>query len=134
MESLRGDESVLVVEDEESVRNFIDQALEAQGYKVIVARNGREAIRMLKESVQPIDLLVTDLIMPDMGGWELVRRIRKEGAQLPVLYISGYSTEDESSRELREEGEHFIPKPFGPSDLAKKIREVLDKSKKAVDV
>ncbi|GEM_PF-4013656 len=90
-ESYRGSETLLVVEDEDTVRKYIKQALLAQGYQVLEACNGVEALNLLKQSETRIDLVVTDLIMPDMGGRELATHIRLHRPALPVVYTSGYS-------------------------------------------
>jgi PAS domain S-box-containing protein len=123
---LKGREKVLVVEDEDSVRTFMRQALSAQGYQVVEAGNGREALELLKRG-EAVDLVLTDLIMPDLGGRELAERVREMAPDLPILYSSGYSRDVGSFQEMLENGEHFLAKPFGPLDLARKIREILDR-------
>ncbi|MEP6653012.1 MAG: ATP-binding protein [Myxococcales bacterium] len=123
--SYRGNETLLVVEDEEAVRKFIWRALTAQGYQVLEARNGVEALRILQQTEQPCDLVVTDLIMPDMGGQELAMQVRMHRPALPVLYTSGYSEDTGDLQEAQANAEYFLPKPFGPLDLARKVREVL---------
>jgi two-component system, cell cycle sensor histidine kinase and response regulator CckA len=114
-----------VVEDESAVRKFIKRALVAQGYQVLEACNGVEALRLLQASEQSLDLVMTDLIMPDMGGRELAAQVRAHRPALPVLYTSGYSEDIGDSREVPEVAEYFLPKPFGPLELARKVREVL---------
>jgi CheY-like chemotaxis protein len=124
-ESYRGSETILVVEDEDSVRKFITRALTAQGYRVLESRNGVEALNLLHATEQPLDLVMTDLVMPDMGGPELAAQIRLLWPSLPVLYTSGYSKQTDDTREALANAEHFLSKPFGPLDLARKVREVL---------
>jgi PAS domain S-box-containing protein len=128
-DAYRGGETILVVEDEDMVRRFIKRALTAQGYRVLEARNGVEALSLLEESDQPFDLVVTDLIMPDMGGRELAAQVRLRRPGVPVLYTSGYSKEMGDSQEALANAEYFLPKPFGPTDLARKVREVLTQSR-----
>ena len=100
-ETYRGSEIVLVVEDEDAVRTFVHQALVAHGYKVLEARSGVEALRVLQQTTQALDLVMTDLIMPEMGGRELVTHVRVLRPALPVLYTSGYSKEWELRRSRR---------------------------------
>jgi CheY-like chemotaxis protein len=127
-ESYRGSETILVVEDEDLVRTFIKRALMGQGYRVLESRNGVEALDLLERNEQPLDLVVTDLIMPDMGGRELAAQMRQHRPSLPVLYTSGYSKETGDSKESPANAEYFLGKPFGPSDLARKVREALKHS------
>jgi PAS domain S-box-containing protein len=129
MEVYRGSETLLVVEDEDTVRKFLKQVLMAQGYKVLEAPNGVEALRILQQAEQPLDLVVTDLIMPDMGGRELAEQVRVHRPALPVLFTSGYSKDSGSLQEAMANAEYFLSKPFGPLDLARKVREVLERSR-----
>jgi len=129
--SFQGSETILLVEDEPSVRRFIKRALTAQGYTVLESRNGVEALQVLELNEQPLDLVMTDLVMPDMGGRELAVQVRSRRPSLPVLYTSGYSKDTADSQEMVADLEHFLPKPFGPLDLARKVREVLEQRKRA---
>ncbi len=129
-ELYRGSETLLVVEDDDAVRTFVRQALAAQGYTVLEARSGVEALRFLQQTDQPLDLVVTDLIMPDMGGRELATHLRLHRPALPVLYTSGYSKDP--GEEAQPNAEYFLSKPFGPLDLAKKVREVLAHARERV--
>ena len=128
-ETYRGSETILVVEDEDSVRKFIQQALTAQGYTVLASRNGVEALQVLKQTNQPLDLVVTDLIMPDMGGRELAAQVRAHRPGLPVVYTTGYSKDMGDYQEALANAEYFLAKPFGPLDLARKVREILEHSR-----
>lgn len=121
-------ETILVVEDEDMVRRFVRRALLAQGYQVLESRNGVEALRLLEEANQVLDLVVTDLSMPDMGGRELAAQVRLRYPALPVLYTSGYSKELGDSNVLLANAEYFLSKPFGPVDLTRKVREILTPS------
>jgi PAS domain S-box-containing protein len=125
----RGSETLLVVEDEHAVRDYIKQALMAHGYRVLEARNGVEAMQLLGQRERRIDLVMTDLIMPDMGGRELAAQLQLHQPALPVLYTSGYSEDRESLRAALANAEYFLSKPFGPLDLARKVREVLERSR-----
>jgi PAS domain S-box-containing protein len=131
-----GDETILVVEDEESVRRFIERALGARGYRIVVAKNGRDALSVLQKSADSVDLLLTDLMMPDMGGRELSNRLRvgpgSLARQLPILFMSGSAKATDILREMGEDPSRLIGKPFGPSDLARKVREILDRQRRRV--
>jgi PAS domain S-box-containing protein len=120
----RGSETVLLVEDEESVRVFATKALEKQGYRVLQARHGRDALLSLAEHPGPVDLVITDIVMPEMGGGELARRLASERPELPVLFMSGYTDDEVAQRGLGPE-QSFLQKPFTSDVLARKVREVL---------
>jgi two-component system, cell cycle sensor histidine kinase and response regulator CckA len=117
-----GTETVLLVEDEEAVRSLSRRILQAKGYTVLEARNGREGLSVAQEYAGPIHLLLTDVIMPQMNGRELVDRLVPLRPELKTLFISGYTNQ---SIEL-EADRSFLQKPFTPSGLARKVREVLD--------
>jgi PAS domain S-box-containing protein len=121
-----GTETVLLAEDEESVRRFAVRALEAHGYVVIAASGGREAMAAFEKRRVEIDLVITDVIMPDQGGRMLASFVRARSSALPILYISGYAEEAVVSQGMLDEGEHFLQKPFAPENLLLKVREVLD--------
>jgi PAS domain S-box-containing protein len=122
----RGTETVLLVEDEEAVRTIARLALETQGYRVLVAASGQEALRLTEGSVEPIHLVVTDVVMPGMGGRLLAEALRKRRPQIRVLYMSGYN--DDAILQHGVSGSHdaFLQKPFTPLGLARKVRAVLD--------
>ena len=126
--ALRSGETVLVVEDEDAVRNYTERVLASQGYTVLTARNGKEALAFVDRAEQPIDLVVSDLVMPEMGGRELFQQIRKLRPSLPMLHTSGYSVErsDTGTEAPEFEVQHFLAKPFGPADLMQKVRAILD--------
>ncbi|MEX1113427.1 MAG: ATP-binding protein, partial [Patescibacteria group bacterium] len=119
-------EIVLVVEDEESVRRATRRILIKKGYTVLEAADGNEALQVM-QSHPKIDLLLTDLVMPGMGGRELVRVLRSEGRAIPTLYMSGY-TKDAVMRSELDPDIMVLEKPFSQAELATKVREVLDKS------
>jgi two-component system cell cycle sensor histidine kinase/response regulator CckA len=120
----RGSETILLVEDEESVRVFANKALEKQGYSVLEARHGRDALIRLAEHEGPVDLVITDIVMPEMGGNELARQLATERPGLPVLFMSGYTDGEIAERGLGPDGA-FLQKPFTSDVLARKVREVL---------
>jgi two-component system cell cycle sensor histidine kinase/response regulator CckA len=124
--SYDGRETVLLVEDEDLVRKFARYALEAQGYTVIEAAHGGEAYKLLEKRHGEIDLVITDVVMPEMGGRALAIWMRGQLPTVPVLFMSGYTEHASVHEGIVEEGEHFLQKPFGPTDLGKKVREVLD--------
>ena len=122
---LTGIGTVLLVEDEDGVRAFSARALRNKGYDVLEARSGDAALEVLNENQKPIDLLITDVVMPKLDGPTLVREVRETRPDLKVIFISGY-TEDTFRKRLGEEaGIHFLPKPFTLRQLAGKVKEVM---------
>jgi two-component system cell cycle sensor histidine kinase/response regulator CckA len=122
----RGDETVLVAEDEEAVRQLIVRTLGSAGYRVLEARDGSDALRRVAELDGRVDLLVTDVVMPTMGGRELAERLASEHLGIRVLFISGYTGNSLAHGGKLEEGVAFLEKPFSPAALAAKVRAVLD--------
>ncbi len=121
-----GHETILLVEDEEGVRRMVHVALERRGYKVLVAGSGIEGLRTAREHAGHIDLLISDMIMPQMNGREFAAQLLKERPGTRVLYISGYAGEAlESAGALANEAP-FLQKPFAPVVLTTKVREILD--------
>jgi len=123
---LRGAETILVAEDEAVVRDLVVRSLSGLGYRVLEASNGDEALRMVQEHAGAIDLLVTDVVMPQMGGRQLAKQLRLARPELPVLLISGYATELLGQDGLAGERAQFLPKPFTGATLTRKVRAVLD--------
>lgn len=121
-----GSETVLVVEDEEGVRRLARMALELHGYRVLEARSGSDALRIAETHAAPIDLLLTDVVMPVMGGRELVAAIRRDRPELRVLFMSGYTEDDALLADGGEPGQSFIQKPFSIAELAASVRAALD--------
>ena len=122
----RGRETVLVVEDEAGVRRLVRLALERQGYKLLVASSGREAVALVEQHAGPIDLLLTDLVMPEMSGSELAEILRARLPGLAVLLMSGYVQDDFVRHGVVTEEVTLLHKPFTLADLAAKVRETLD--------
>jgi two-component system cell cycle sensor histidine kinase/response regulator CckA len=122
----RGTETVLLVEDEEQVRNLAREVLRAHGYSVIEAPTAGEALELAERQVDPIHLLVSDVVMPGMNGRELALRLTGRCPGLKVLLMSGYTDRGFELYGLTELGLDFIQKPFKPTDLLQKVRELLD--------
>ncbi len=121
---LSGSGTVLLVEDEDAVRMFSARALREKGYKVIEASNGEDALELIIQGTQ-FDLLVTDVVMPQMDGPELNKKVRELIPDLKTIFISGY-TEDAFRKHLGDDTNiHFLPKPFTLKDLAAKVRDVI---------
>ena len=122
----RGTETILVVEDEGTVRKIVCETLEAAGYEVIEARTPDEAVRLMTASKTPIDLLLTDVVMPGMNGKELHQKLDAIQPRLRVLYMSGYTDNVIVHHGILDAGLHFLPKPFTLQGLRRKVRERLD--------
>jgi nitrogen-specific signal transduction histidine kinase/ActR/RegA family two-component response regulator len=126
--NLTGRETVLLVEDEEVVRNLSKEILETYGYSVLVAANGREGLSLGKEFQGPIDLVITDVIMPLMSGPEMAEGLRMSRPDTRVLFMSGFTDEAIVHHGVLDENVFFLQKPFSPEALASKTREVLDEA------
>jgi PAS domain S-box-containing protein len=122
----RGGETILLVENEEMVRRVMVESLRLRGYTVIEAENGAAAITICERASQPLDLLITDVVMPLMSGPELVQRLSTLRPELPVLFISGFADRALIHQGLRGAGTAFLQKPFSPDVLARSVREMLD--------
>ena len=120
-----GHETVLVVEDEETVRNVTVRVLADAGYTVVAAHEGREALEIMRGG-HGIDLVVTDVVMPVLGGGDLAERLAIERPDLPVLFMSGYTGAELLERGLAGADERFLQKPFAPESLLRKVRTLLD--------
>jgi CheY-like chemotaxis protein len=114
------------VEDNEMVRTLTCEILEARGYTVLEARHGADALDLAQRYHGPIDLLVTDVIMPEMGGRELARRLGAARPRMRVLYMSGYAADAIVHQGVLDERVAFLPKPVKADVLGRKVREVLD--------
>ena len=124
----RGSETVLVVEDEEGVRELMQAWLESHGYRVLTAGNGVEALEVCEAFDGPIDLVVADMVMPAMGGPALVRKLKPIRPELKVMFMSGYADAIPGDRDLLDEPTMFLQKPFALSALVDKVREAIDTS------
>ncbi len=124
---LTGRETILLVEDEDAVRLFAKRALRNKGYRVLEARSGEEALEVIRSHESGFDLVISDVVMPNMDGPTLAREIRSRFPQTPIIFISGYA-EDVFRRKLAEEHHDiaFVPKPFSLTELAAAVKEALD--------
>jgi two-component system cell cycle sensor histidine kinase/response regulator CckA len=121
-----GSEGVLLVEDDTAVRGFARAALSSHGFHVLEAANGKQALELLRAYPERIDLMITDVVMPEMDGKELADRAREYRPGLPILFTSGHARDRLSKGGAVEAGTHFLPKPFSGVELAHKVREALD--------
>jgi two-component system cell cycle sensor histidine kinase/response regulator CckA len=119
-------ETILLVEDDPQVRAVVGQMLESLEYRVLPAGEGEEALALARTFHGPIDLLLSDLIMPGLGGRELAERLRQSRPETAVLYMSGYSDEAVIRRGVVDPNASFLEKPFATADLASRVREVLE--------
>jgi PAS domain S-box-containing protein len=120
-----GQDTILLVEDEEAVRSFAARALKLRGYSVIEAAGGEEALEIVQNAESPIHLLITDVVMPNMDGPTLVRAVKRIRPEMAVIFMSGYAEEAFRRNDEKAEDLHFLPKPFGLKQLAAKVKEVL---------
>jgi len=124
--ALTGSETILLVEDDQRVRNLLRDILAIRGYAVIDAEDGHEALMKLAPAVERVDLVLTDVVMPGMNGRELGEQALKLNPRLKIIYTSGYTEDECLRRQVIEKHAHFLQKPFMPQKLLEKIREVLD--------
>ena len=122
----RGHETVLIVEDEDQLRNMAQKVLEDTGYSVMTAANGEEALSICQDFHGPVDLVIIDVVMPSMSGTELAKRIVPVRPQAKVLYMSGYTDDSIVRHGILEHNVFFLQKPFTLISLTQKVREVLD--------
>ncbi len=122
-----GHETVLLVEDEEGVRRAVHSTLERRGYHVLVAAGGPEALEIARAHQGPIDLLISDVVMPQMNGRELAKMLAEERPQMAVMFISGYPGDTLQSKGALSAEAAFLPKPFTPLALSTRVREILDR-------
>jgi len=124
-----GHETILLAEDDATVRELTSKMLQRLGYRTLVAVNGAEARKLANEYVAPIDLLMTDIVMPDINGRDLATELLSRRAGLRVLFTSGYTEHVILQQGALENGSNFISKPFAMQSLARKLREVLDSAR-----
>ena len=125
-ETPRGSERILLVEDDKLVRTLVKRVLTEAGYEVTAVYHGRHALGVLQRPEEQIDLLLTDVIMPEMGGEELVNHALRARPDLKVLYMSGYTERAAVFHGHLDPGKAFLQKPLTPESLLHKVREVLD--------
>ncbi len=121
-----GFETVLIAEDEDMVRTLTRRILESHGYRVLEARNGKEALEIAERHVGPLHLLLTDVVMPKMSGKELAQHLQKSRPETKVLYMSGYSENLVSHQGILDAGVALIEKPFAEESLLQRVRAILD--------
>ena len=119
-------ETVLLVEDEDGVRSLVREVLKRQGYRVLETRHGGEALVASEQHQGKIDLLLTDVVLAQMSGRDIAKRLCPMRPDMKVLYVSGYTEEAIHHHGVLDPGTAFLQKPFTPSVLARKVREVLD--------
>jgi two-component system, cell cycle sensor histidine kinase and response regulator CckA len=129
----RGTETVLVVEDEDAVRHIVRRVLEEQGYAIVEARDGHDALRVCAQRGDEVDLVLSDVIMPGMGGRQLARSLAGTNPALPVLFMSGYNDDGELAGAI-DAGSVVLAKPFTAETLAQQVREALDRRALATGV
>ncbi|MEO8077860.1 MAG: response regulator, partial [Acidobacteriota bacterium] len=122
----RGSETVLLVEDNESVRELAREALTRGGYHVVEASNGEEGLSLANEGPDAIDLVITDVVMPVMGGRELAARLLATSPRMKIVFTSGYTDDRMETQDVLQLGAAFIQKPFTPDALLRVVRGVLD--------
>ena len=121
-----GSETILVAEDEEGIRRATKRALEARGYRVLLARDGEEAIEVFEAHEDAIDLILADLVMPKLGGRQLLHALREKGKRTRILFMSGYSKEEFDARPESPADMQLLRKPWTLEELAVKVRDALD--------
>lgn len=127
--NLHGTETILLVEDEDMVRNFALNVLKSHGYNIIETKSPKEAVELSREYNGKIDLLLSDVIMPEFSGLELKKKITKQRHDIKVLFISGYDANIINNRGELNEQNHLLPKPFSSTALLKQIRSILEQVK-----
>jgi CheY-like chemotaxis protein len=126
--SVTGSESILVVDDEPGIRALVQRVLEPLGYDVLSAADGVEALSIVAGHKAPIHLLITDVVMPKMGGRELATKLTGLRADLPVIFLSGYPDSTRGDAATGHAAHAFITKPFTPTILTRKVRDVLNQA------
>ncbi len=130
--AVQGKETVLLVDDEPMIRDLASRILNEQGYRVLQARNGADALQIQSESKDEIHLLITDVVMPLMGGHELAERMGRLRPNLKTLYLSGYTSNVIVQEGILKEGVQLLVKPFNASELLQKVREALNETGSAL--
>jgi CheY-like chemotaxis protein len=125
-EIIEGTETILLVDDEDMIVNVGEQILDRLGYKVIIAKGGQEAIELYKENQEKIDMVILDMIMPDVTGKMAYEKFKEINPDIKVLLSSGYSITGQAQEILDKGCNGFIQKPFNLKDLSLKLREILD--------
>src|SRR5260221_6541591 len=119
-------ETVLVVEDEPAARELVGEVLRAEGYRVLLAANGQEAVEMAARASEPIHLLLTDVVLPKLSGRAASQQICALHRGAKIIYMSGYTDDQVSPHGVLEPGIILLQKPFSPEDLTRRVGEILD--------
>lgn len=127
---IKGKETILIAEDEEGIRELLNEILVKYGYKVILAKDGLEAIELFETYKDKIDLLILDIVMPKVGGYEVYKSISYSKKDIPTIFMTGYSEERFEDKIKNNELVSLVTKPFTPESILQKVREMIDKSKK----
>jgi CheY-like chemotaxis protein len=122
----QGSETVLLIEDDPSLRDLLCETLEGAGYTVLVAEGGTNALQIADEYAGAIQLIVTDVIMPGLTGRQAAEKIKSARSEVEILFISGYTSEAIAKHGVLEPEARYLSKPFAPDDLLRKVRDVLD--------
>ncbi|MFZ0390064.1 MAG: response regulator, partial [Calditrichia bacterium] len=125
-EDINGTESLLVVEDEEGMRKLITDVLSAYGYRISTAENGSDALARYGDKLALFDMIITDVVMPQMSGKEFAQALKQISPRSRILFMSGYTDEAISKHGILDLEYPFIQKPFAPLEIARKVREILD--------
>ena len=126
--SIQGDETILLVDDEEMVRDLGTRILKRAGYEVLTARNGKEALEVYSKEAEKIALVILDLIMPEMGGERCLEELLKINPKAKIIVSTGYASNDETTRiRIEALASSFVAKPFTLSNMLKTVRETLDR-------
>ena len=123
---MKGTETILLIDDEDMIIDVGKQLLETLGYNVLIAKSGKEALEIYKANKKQIDIVILDMIMPDMGGSETYDKLKKINVGIKVLLSSGYSVEGEATEILNRGCNGFIQKPFNMKQVSQSIRKILE--------
>ena len=126
-DTLKGSETVLFVDDEDMIIEVAEDLLEKLGYKVLIAKSGKEAIKTYKKNKEQIDIVILDMVMPDMSGGETYDNLKEIYPDIKVLLVSGYSLNEAATKILDRGCDGYIQKPAKSKELSQKLREILDK-------
>ena len=120
-----GNKTILVIEDEKGVRSMITKTLKLYGYKSFTAENGVQGLEVFEAEKEHIDCILCDVVMPGMSGMEMIKRVQETAPELPAIFMSGYTDDEMIRHGIKEDGIHFLQKPFNPDDLVRLIRKIL---------
>jgi two-component system, cell cycle sensor histidine kinase and response regulator CckA len=127
-EHARGTETVLLVDDEEDIRELGKKILEGSGYTVLTAANGKDAVNLFKTHMGSLSLVILDVIMPDMGGKQCLEELLRIDPEVNVLIASGFVATEQTRKTIETKAKGFVRKPFNMEQMLKAVREVLDKT------